>query len=181
MKKIPKLVSSDVIYKDSHIQVHHDVLKVDSFSWNQVYLAWNNVDSVSVIPYENEGIYLVRQYRHASRDYFWQFPGGIMEKGMTTKEVAIKELKEETGLIAKKIIKIGQFSPEPGLISTRVQVFCATELTKSNKEPEKNEIGMQLKFFSITKLKEMIKTGKTQCGITLSAYQLLESYLSSKH
>lgn len=161
------------------MRVNHDVLEVDSFSWNQVYLSWNNIDSVCVIPYENEGIYLVRQYRHASRDYFWQFPGGIMEKGMTSKKVAIKELKEETGLIAKKIIRIGQSSPEPGLISTKVQVFCATELTKSSKELEKSEIGMKLKFFPLKTIDRMIQKGFLNCGITLSSYLLLKSHLHS--
>lgn len=178
MTRKPDLVSSEVIYKDTHIHVLKDVLDIGGFSWNQVYLSWNNIDSVCVIPYENKGVYLIRQYRHASRDYFWQFPGGIMEKGMTTKKVSIKELKEESGLVAKKIIKIGQSSPEPGLISTQVHVFLATELTKSNKELEKSEEGMRLKFFPLKSVDRMIRKGTLHCGITMSSYLLLKYHLN---
>lgn len=180
MKKIPIIISSNIVYKDSHIRVNHDVLEVDSFSWNQVYLEWNNKDSSCVIPYEQDGVYLIRQYRHAISQYIWQFPGGLKEPNISEVNMARKELLEEAGFIASKLKKLGTVCPEPGLTSARVHVYLAVGLKKKKTKIEKSEIGMKLKFFPTSKLKEMIKNGKISCGITLSAYLLLNLYLSKE-
>ena len=100
--KIPKTISSNIIYTDSHIRVNHDVLEIDSFSWNQVYLEWNKKNTVCIIPYENNGVYLIRQYRHAVSQHLWQFPGGLMEPSISEVNMARKELLEEAGFSATK-------------------------------------------------------------------------------
>lgn len=171
------LKQSQSIYKDSHIEVMHDVLSVGTFSWNQVYLNWNNKNSICVIPYENGGVYLVRQYRHASRKKFWQFPGGLMEPKISERSLAKKELAEETGFTPGKVIKIGTFSPEPGLASVRVKVFLATLLVKGKRKLETSELGMKLRFFPLEKVEEMIGAGRIDCGITLSSYLILKLHL----
>jgi len=181
MKKIPKTVSSDVVYKDSHIRVNHDVLEVDSFSWNQVYLEWHKKNTVCIIPYESNGVYLIRQYRHAVSNYLWQFPGGLMEPNISKVNIGRKELLEEAGFTAKKLKKLGTICPEPGLTTENVFIYLATGLQKKKTQIEKSEIGMELKFFPITTLKKMIIRGKVHCGITLSAYLLLDLYLASQH
>jgi len=173
----PKQISSNTIYKDTHIQVKQDVLRKGNFSWNQVYLVWNNKDSVCVIPYEKKGVYLIRQYRHAAGKYLWQFPGGLKEKGISDKQMAIKELREETGFIAKTVKKIGSFFPEPGLSSVEIKVYVATDLQKKTKILEESEEGMEMKFFPLLELAKLIKKGKIQCGITLSSYTQFLNHL----
>ena len=118
----PKTVSSKTKYRDSHIRVHHDVLEANSFSWNQVYLEWHHKNAVCIIPFENNGVFLIRQYRHAVSQYLWQFPGGLMEPNISEMNMARKELLEETGFVAEKLRKIGTISPEPGL-TTRISLF----------------------------------------------------------
>lgn len=180
MKKTPKILSSNLIYKDSHIQVNHDVLVVDSFSWNQVYLEWHKKNTVCIIPFENNGVYLIQQYRHAVSQHLWQFPGGLMEPNVSEVTTARKELLEETGFVAAKLKKLGTICPEPGLTTENVFIYLATGLQKKKTQIEKSEIGMKLKFFPITTLKKMISRGKIHCGITLSAYLLLDLYLTSQ-
>ncbi|MEK7079544.1 MAG: NUDIX hydrolase [Patescibacteria group bacterium] len=178
--KIPKTISSNIIYTDSHIRVNHDVLEIDSFSWNQVYLEWNKKNTVCIIPYENNGVYLIRQYRHAVSQHLWQFPGGLMEPSISEVNMARKELLEEAGFSATKFKKLGTICPEPGLTTENVFIYLATGLQKKKTQIEKSEIGMELKFFPITTLKKMISRGKIHCGITLSTYLLLDLYLTSQ-
>ena len=170
----PKTLSSKTIYRDSHIRVKHDVLEVDSFSWNQVYLEWHHKNAVCIIPFEHNGVFLVRQYRHAVSRYLWQFPGGLMEPNISEMNMARKELLEETGFVAEKLRKIGTISPEPGLTSANIFVYVATGLQKKNTQIEKSEIGMEVKFFPIATVRKMIQQGKICCGITLSAYLLFD-------
>lgn len=181
MAKVPKTISSNIIYTDSHIRVNHDVIEMDSFSWNQVYLEWHKKNAVCVIPYKKNGAYLIRQYRHAVAEYLWQFPGGLMEPNVSEMNMARKELLEEAGFSAIKLKKLGTIYPEPGLTSARIFIYLATGLKKKKAHIEKSEIGMELKFFTIKKLKMLISRGKINCGITMSAYLLLDLYLTSQH
>lgn len=68
----------------------------------------------------------------------WNGFGGKVEEGETIYEAAIRELHEESGIIAKKLEKMGilNFSFENDLKILEVHIFCVTEFTK---EPEETE------------------------------------------
>ena len=72
---------------------------------------------------------MVRQWRHGARQLSVEFPGGVFEKGEKPEEAAARELREETGYYAKKIVKLGEFNPNPAIMSNRVHFFLAEELT----------------------------------------------------
>jgi 8-oxo-dGTP pyrophosphatase MutT (NUDIX family) len=72
---------------------------------------------------------MVRQWRHGSRELSLEFPGGVFEKGENAETAARRELKEETGYSAGKIRKLGEFSPNPAIMSNRVHFFLATDLS----------------------------------------------------
>jgi len=71
---------------------------------------------------------MVRQWRHGAQELSLEFPGGVFEKGENAETAAARELKEETGYSAGKIQKLGQFNPNPAIMSNRVHFFLAAEL-----------------------------------------------------
>lgn len=178
-----KVVGSRIVYQNRHVITHVDTLESDGRQWEQVYLAKYLPDlDVGVIPYENGGVYMLDQYRHANGRYFWQFPGGAGEAGQTLQDTASRELSEETGLVAGKLEAIGQTYNEPGLVQLRTTIFVATDLVRGKRDIEHTEIGMKLKFFTIEQVEEMIKKGEIQCGFALSAWTFFRNYLqSTKH
>jgi len=72
---------------------------------------------------------MVRQWRHGAQELSLEFPGGVFEKGESAEIAAARELKEETGYSAGKIQKLGEFSPNPAIMSNRVHFFLATDLS----------------------------------------------------
>lgn len=172
MKK-PKIISSRPIYSDSYIRVMHDRVLFQTHEWNQIYLDKIYKNSVVIIPVTTGGVYLVKQYRHPIQKFVWQFPAGTSEKNSHLLQLAQKELKEETGMVAQKITKIGAIYSEPGLSTDKTTVYIARKLNKINKQNlDRSEIGMDLRFFKFDTFDTMIQEGKIMCGITLSAYLL---------
>jgi 8-oxo-dGTP pyrophosphatase MutT (NUDIX family) len=71
---------------------------------------------------------MVRQWRHGARELSLEFPGGVFEKGENAHQAAARELREETGFHAQKVEKLGEFNPNPAIMSNRVHFFLAQEL-----------------------------------------------------
>jgi len=77
---------------------------------------------------------MVWQWRHGLRDLSLEFPGGVLEAGEDPREGASRELLEETGYRAGKIRKLGEFSPNPAIMSNKVHFFLAEELVNTGKQ-----------------------------------------------
>jgi ADP-ribose pyrophosphatase len=60
---------------------------------------------VAVVPVtDNKEVLLIRQFRPPVNGYVIEFPAGLNDKGDTLQEAARRELLEETGYTAKKIV-----------------------------------------------------------------------------
>ena len=77
---------------------------------------------------EGKKFVMVRQWRHGARELSLEFPGGVFEKGEDAFAAAARELQEETGFRAGKIEKLGEFNPNPAIMSNRVHFFLARDL-----------------------------------------------------
>jgi 8-oxo-dGTP pyrophosphatase MutT (NUDIX family) len=72
---------------------------------------------------------MVRQWRHGSQELSVEFPGGVIEQGESDALGAARELEEETAYRAGKLIKMGDMSPNPAIMSNRVHYYLAEELS----------------------------------------------------
>jgi len=105
---------------------------------SQVFTVIDARDWVIVVPVidspDGKQFIMVWQWRHGSQSLSLEFPGGVMEQGESPDETAIRELYEETGYKPQKIEKIGEFSPNPAIMSNKVHFFLAENLTGNGKQ-----------------------------------------------
>ncbi len=123
--------------------------------------------SVVVVPHLADGrLILVRQYRHAARQSLWELVAGGMEPGETVRQSARRELREETGFDARVVKPLLDFFPSPGILTEKMHLVEAWNLTPSQKQPDADE-RIETGFFSLHQVMEMIKNGKIHDGKTL--------------
>jgi len=71
---------------------------------------------------------LIRQFRWGSDELSWELPGGIIDKGEDPVEAGLRELKEETGYVAKSGRLIGRGRPNPAILNNFFHVVLAEEV-----------------------------------------------------
>lgn len=116
--------------------------------------------SVVIIPVLDDGrIVLIRQFRYAAGQYLWELVAGHKEPGEDPAKGARRELMEETGYTAKRIRKLFEIFPSPGLLSERMDIYLAEGLTKGAAQPEADEQISQ-KIVTLAEAKRWIRQAK---------------------
>jgi len=125
--------------------------------------------SVVVLPvFEDGTVLLIRQYRHAADRFLWELVAGRIEPGESVAEGARRELGEETGYTARRMKKLLEFFPSPGVMTEIMWVFVATGLTRGVATPEEDE-RITSRRFSVATVLRMIERGKIQDAKTISS------------
>ena len=123
--------------------------------------------SVVVIPHLPDGrLVLVRQYRHPVRESLWELVAGGIERGETPRQSARRELREETGYHARVLKPLLEFYPSPGILSERMHLVEAWDLTPSKGQADADE-RIEIGFFTVHRLMQMIRKNQIRDGKTL--------------
>ena len=177
---VPKTISSRSIYSNPYMDIKVDIIEFGGRQWEQAYFIKPNKDNVGILPVTEEGIYLVSQYRYASKEYFWQIPMGMVDINSSEIVTVNHELAEEVGFKASELVKIGSFNAEPGMSPANTHIYLATGLESVTANSEISEVGMKTKLFSSKEINDAVVDGTIHCGFTLSALYLYEAYKNRK-
>lgn len=98
------------------------------------YILIDAPDWVTVIPVSGDNFIMVKQWRHGEKSVSTEFPGGVIESGETPLQGAERELKEETGCIAGKMVYLGSVNPNPAFMQNHFHVYAAFDINKTGKQ-----------------------------------------------
>jgi ADP-ribose pyrophosphatase len=171
-----RILRSKVIYKGPVFGVRRDeVLEPGGIRTTREVIT--HPGSVVVLPVLPDGrILLIRQYRHATRQFLWELVAGRMEPGESPRRAAARELIEETGYRAGKFRVFLDLFPTPGFLEERMYILLAQELTSGEARPEIDEKIIS-RAFTYTRLKHMIRRGKLRDAKTIAGLLYYFSYL----
>jgi ADP-ribose pyrophosphatase len=170
-----KKISSKVVYQNPWMTVREDAVEFPNGKAG-IYGVVDKPDFVMVIPFDGQHFYLVQQYRYPIQKESWEFPQGSYEDAPDTDplEVAKGELKEETGLTAHKMEKIGYLYEANGYATQGVHIYLATDLKEGAQQLEATEAGMKVVKLTIAAFEKLVADGEMKDGPTLSAYGLMK-------
>lgn len=98
------------------------------------YIVNSAPDWAIVIAERGENFLMVKQWRHGENNLSIEFPGGVVEKNESPLDAAARELKEETGFKAEKLVYLGKMNPNPALMSNHVHFVLAEELKSTGEQ-----------------------------------------------
>jgi ADP-ribose pyrophosphatase len=102
---------------------------------------------------------MIRQYRHAARQYLWELVAGRIDKGESPQKAGARELLEETGYRTKDLKVFMEIYPTPGFLEEKLFVLLAKGLTAGEAEPEFDEKIIS-RSYRARELKRMMQTGE---------------------
>ena len=130
--------------------------------------------AAAVVPvYEDGTTLLVRQHRVSVDRVTLEIPAGKLDHaGEDMLECAIRELREETGLKAKKMTMLTNVLTTPGFCTEQIGIYLAQGLTEGDMHLDEDEflgvVRMPLSEAVDMVMRGEIRDGKTICGLLLA-------------
>jgi ADP-ribose pyrophosphatase len=134
--------------------------------------------AVCVLPLTDDGeVIFVNQFRYALNKVTLEVPAGKLEKGEDPQEAALRELSEETGVEAKKIIPMGALYTTPALMDEIIYMYIATELTQGEQHLDEDEFVNAVKI-PLNKAVDMVMSGEIRDSKTQTMILKADKYFN---
>jgi ADP-ribose pyrophosphatase len=166
--------SSRIAYENRWLRIREDqILRPDGSPG--LYGVVERADFVVIVPWQDGRLTMVEQFRYPVSARMLEFPCGVWEEapGRDPALMAAAELREETGLVAGRMIHAGEIFQGPGYCNQRGHIFLATELSQGETDREATELDMICRSFPLSEFEAMIRDGTVCESMTISAFGLL--------
>ncbi|HEY5902181.1 MAG TPA: NUDIX hydrolase [Anaerolineales bacterium] len=173
-----ELIESNVLFQGRAFTIRRDRLRTPRGETRLDIVEHGG--SVVLIPVDEDGkVYFVRQYRHAAGLELLELPAGVRQGDEPYEQCAARELREETGMAAASLERIGDFYLAPGYSTEFMAVFLATGLTPDPLPADEDEF-LQVERLSLAEALEMARTGQVPDAKSLAALFLAGPKLASR-
>lgn len=124
--------------------------------------------AVVVLPILNEDrIVMIRNHRFAVDQELWELPAGTKETGEEPIETARRELEEETGFRAARVVPLIEFYTSPGICTELMHAFVATDLSPVGQRLEPGE-RIVVETLSTAEARRRFTAGEFRDGKTIA-------------
>ena len=173
MSRIERMSSREV-YRNNWMTVREDRIRRPDGSAG-IYGVVDKPTYALVVACDGDRFHLVEQFRYPIGLRRWEFPQGTAPGRVDLEplELAARELREETGLRAASMVRLGQHDVAPGMSSQRGWVFLATGLTAGEHDREHEEQDMRSQWFSAEQIEQMIRDGAITDAQTIAAWAMV--------
>jgi len=165
-------LSSREVYRNHWLRVREDEI-LRSNGVEGIYGVVEKHDAAIIVPIDGERVWLVEQFRYTIQERALELPQGGWEMEIESPEALARgELREETGLEAAEMIRLGELWVSYGFARQKQHVFLASGLTQTSRKPDAEELDMTVRSVSIAEFEELMLSGKIRDNCTLSAWAL---------
>ncbi|MBC7783932.1 MAG: NUDIX hydrolase [Burkholderiales bacterium] len=132
--------------------------------------------AVVILPImEDDTVLMIRNFRYTVQEYLLELPAGTLEPKEDPINCAGRELLEETGYLAGKLVPLKSFYASPGILTERMHTFLATRLTRQTTQLDEGE-QIELMPMKFADCIDAIRTGLIVDSKTIATLLLYERF-----
>ena len=178
MELIEKTLDSELIFDGKIVHLYRDTVELPNGATStREHIV--HVGAVCVLPLTDAGeVVLERQYRYPFHEVLTEIPAGKLDSAAEDpREAALRELREETGIVPAELIDLGEYYGSPAFVGERIRMYLARGLQFGKRSLDEDEFlevfTMPLEQAVGEVLAGNIPDGKTQAAI-LKVYYMLK-------
>ena len=129
---------------------------------------------IGIIPIDEQGnVWLVGQYRYTLDEFHWEIPEGGGPLKEDPLEAAKRELKEETGLSARKWTPLLRMNPSNSVSDEECVIYLAEGLEHGESALEETEADLKVRKISLKDAIEMVVRGEIADSMSMIGLLML--------
>lgn len=138
-----------------------------------IYSVAEKDDAAIILPIEGDRIWLVEQFRYTIQQRALELPQGSWEQtSAEPEELARGELREETGLHAECMTRLGMIWIAYGFVRQKQHVYLASGLSQKETARDAEEHDLQVHSVTIAEFERLMREGTIADGCTVAAWGL---------
>lgn len=154
-------IKSEKVYEGKVINLRVDTVELPNGNTSTREIV-EHPGGVGVIPINDANeVLMVRQFRKPIDNMCLEIPAGKLNKGEDPYACGVRELEEETGFKARKIVPLGKFYSTPGFTDELLHIYMATGLYQGTLNPDEDEF-VEVEAIPLEKLYQMVLQGEVR-------------------
>lgn len=171
-----EVIKSNTVYQGRAFTVRHDQVRLPGGRLAQLDIV-DHPGAVTLVPVDERGhILFVRQFRYAVQQDLLELPAGTLEQGESPENCALREVREETGMSASQVRKLGEFFLAPGYSTEYMHIYLLTGLKPEPLEGDEDEF-ISVEPLSIEQAFQLVRSGVIRDAKSISALFLAQPIL----
>ena len=141
--------------------IRNDFYVIDTYNW------------INVVALTPDGRFiLVKQHRLGTDEISIETPGGVIEGNEDPADCAVRELREETGYIGKKVSLLKSLSVNPAIMSNRITFYLVEDCEFSGSQELDPAEEIDVITVTVDELSGMMQNGEFTHSIAVTGLGL---------
>ena len=163
-----RTLTSRAVYANPWIRVREDIAELPD-GRTTLYGVVECAPAVGVLPFlDPRTVVLVGQWRYVSRAFRWEIPTGGVKPGESEEAAVQRELAEEAGYTASRLIKLCTFDTSKSILDETAHLYMAEDLRAVERVPDDTEF-IEVRAFPFDEVVRMVERSEIVDGMTVVA------------
>ena len=163
-----KTLSTKAIYSNRWLSLREDLVEMPD-GRTTIYGVVNCGPCVGILPFlDPDTLLLIRQYRYVARRVTWEMPTGGVHAGESIEEAAQRELAEEVGYRADRLIHVSTYHTSKSVLDETAHLFLGEGMEKLALPPDETEF-IDVRSFPFDEALGMVLSGEIVDSMTIIA------------
>lgn len=173
-----KKLNSRSVSNQRIFTVRHDTSLSPRTGNEHTFVVLEADDWCNIIPITPEGkVLMIRQFRHGNERITLEVPGGVVDpEDDSPLDAARREMLEETGYDAVKVVRLGVVAPNPAFLDNECHSYLALGVHKVAEPSFDGAEDIEVVAYELTAVADLIHAGQITHALTIAAFYHLDHY-----